>query len=102
MDFRIAKTNEPYMLEANPNPYLEKTGELAMAAAERRHRLRAARLQDPRVRGRPVPPPRPRGAGEASAGGAVLNARQGGAGRSGLSQTSFRTLIGLARACFPG
>ena len=34
MDFRIAKTGEPYMLEANPNPYLEKTGELAMAAAE--------------------------------------------------------------------
>ena len=34
MDFRIAKTGEPYMLEANPNPYLEKTGELAMAAEE--------------------------------------------------------------------
>jgi len=34
MDFRIAKTGEPYMLEANPNPYLEKTGELAMAAAD--------------------------------------------------------------------
>jgi D-alanine-D-alanine ligase len=34
MDFRIAKTGEPYMLEANPNPYLEKAGELAMAAAD--------------------------------------------------------------------
>jgi D-alanine-D-alanine ligase len=34
MDFRIAKTGEPYMLEANPNPYLDKAGELAMAAAD--------------------------------------------------------------------
>ena len=34
MDFRVAKTGEPYMLEANPNPYLEKTGELAMAAQD--------------------------------------------------------------------
>ena len=74
MDFRIAKTGEPYMLEANPNPYLEKTGELAMAAADVGLELRAAHREDPRVRGRPVPPPRPRGSREAGAGGAVLSA----------------------------
>jgi D-alanine-D-alanine ligase len=36
VDFRIsAKTNEPYVLEVNPNPYLEKDSELAMGAEER-------------------------------------------------------------------
>ena len=36
VDLRInAKTNEPYVLEVNPNPYLEKRGELAMAAKDR-------------------------------------------------------------------
>ncbi len=36
VDFRIsAATNEPYLLEVNPNPYLEKQSELAMGAAER-------------------------------------------------------------------
>ena len=36
IDFRIsAQTGEPYILEVNPNPYLEKQGELAMAARER-------------------------------------------------------------------
>lgn len=36
VDFRIsAKTNEPYILEVNPNPYLEKDSELAMGGEER-------------------------------------------------------------------
>jgi D-alanine-D-alanine ligase len=36
IDFRIsAQTGEPYILEVNPNPYLEKQSELAMAARER-------------------------------------------------------------------
>jgi D-alanine-D-alanine ligase len=36
IDFRISASNgEPYILEANPNPYLEKESELAMAAAEK-------------------------------------------------------------------
>jgi D-alanine-D-alanine ligase len=36
IDFRIsATTGEPYILDVNPNPYLEKEGELAMAAKER-------------------------------------------------------------------
>lgn len=36
VDFRISsKTNEPFVLEVNPNPYLEKQSELAMAAEER-------------------------------------------------------------------
>lgn len=35
-DFRIsAETGEPYLLEINPNPYLEKISELAMAAQEK-------------------------------------------------------------------
>ncbi|MBI3183875.1 MAG: ATP-grasp domain-containing protein [Myxococcales bacterium] len=36
VDVRIdARTNEPYVLEVNPNPYLEKGCELAMAAKDR-------------------------------------------------------------------
>ena len=36
VDLRIsAKTNEPYVLEINPNPYLENQSELAMAARDR-------------------------------------------------------------------
>jgi len=36
LDFRISsETGELYLLEANPNPYLEKQSELAMAAAHR-------------------------------------------------------------------
>ena len=36
VDFRISQaTGEPYLLEVNPNPYLEKQGELAMAAKDR-------------------------------------------------------------------
>jgi D-alanine-D-alanine ligase len=36
VDFRISSsTGEPYILEVNPNPYLELQGELAMAAKER-------------------------------------------------------------------
>lgn len=36
IDFRISdRTGEPYLLEANPNPYLEKNSELAMAAGAR-------------------------------------------------------------------
>jgi D-alanine-D-alanine ligase len=36
VDFRIsAETNEAYILEVNPNPYLEKQSELAMAAEDR-------------------------------------------------------------------
>ncbi len=36
VDFRISDaTGEPYVLEVNPNPYLEKESELAMGAAER-------------------------------------------------------------------
>lgn len=36
VDFRIsARGNEPYVLEVNPNPYLEKDSELAMAAESR-------------------------------------------------------------------
>ncbi|HZH04186.1 MAG TPA: ATP-grasp domain-containing protein [Myxococcaceae bacterium] len=36
IDFRLsAETGEPYLLEANPNPYLESQSELAMAAAHR-------------------------------------------------------------------
>lgn len=35
IDFRVSEqTGEPYVLEVNPNPYLEKASELAMAAAE--------------------------------------------------------------------
>jgi D-alanine-D-alanine ligase len=36
VDFRISdKTEEPYVLEVNPNPYLEKDSELAMGAEEK-------------------------------------------------------------------
>ncbi len=36
VDFRISnKTGEPFVLEVNPNPYLEKESELAMGAEER-------------------------------------------------------------------
>jgi len=35
IDFRIDANNEPYVLEVNPNPYLEKESELGMAANER-------------------------------------------------------------------
>jgi D-alanine-D-alanine ligase len=36
IDFRIsAHSGEPFVLEVNPNPYLERQGELAMAARER-------------------------------------------------------------------
>ena len=36
IDFRIsATTHEPYVLEVNPNPYLEETCELSLAARER-------------------------------------------------------------------
>jgi D-alanine-D-alanine ligase len=35
IDFRISEAGEPYILEANPNPYLERNSELAMAAKER-------------------------------------------------------------------
>ncbi len=36
VDFRISnKTGEPFVLEVNPNPYLEKDSELAMAAEHR-------------------------------------------------------------------
>jgi D-alanine-D-alanine ligase len=35
LDFRIAKDGEPYLLEMNPNPYLEAQGELVMAAREK-------------------------------------------------------------------
>jgi D-alanine-D-alanine ligase len=36
VDFRISeKTGEPFVLEVNPNPYLEKESELAMGAMER-------------------------------------------------------------------
>ena len=36
IDFRISeKTGEAYVLEANPNPYLEKESELALAAEEK-------------------------------------------------------------------
>ena len=34
IDFRVSRTGQPYLLEANPNPYLDKAGELAMAARE--------------------------------------------------------------------
>ncbi|WP_404371736.1 ATP-grasp domain-containing protein [Corallococcus coralloides] len=36
IDFRVsARTNEPYLLEVNPNPYLETQCEVAMGAKER-------------------------------------------------------------------
>jgi D-alanine-D-alanine ligase len=36
VDFRISeKTGEAYVLEANPNPYLEKNSEIALGAADR-------------------------------------------------------------------
>ena len=35
VDFRISTKGEAYVLEVNPNPYLEKESELAMAAEER-------------------------------------------------------------------
>lgn len=35
VDFRISEKGEAYVLEVNPNPYLEKDSELAMAAEER-------------------------------------------------------------------
>jgi D-alanine-D-alanine ligase len=36
VDLRVSgKTNEPFVLEINPNPYLENQSELAMAARER-------------------------------------------------------------------
>lgn len=39
IDFRLSeKTGEAYVLEANPNPYLEKNSELALAGAERGYR----------------------------------------------------------------
>ena len=35
IDFRVSRTGQPYVLEANPNPYLDKAGELAMSAREK-------------------------------------------------------------------
>ncbi len=35
VDFRLSDKDEAYVLEVNPNPYLEKESELAMAAKER-------------------------------------------------------------------
>jgi D-alanine-D-alanine ligase len=35
VDFRISAKGEPFVLEVNPNPYLEKESELGMAAEER-------------------------------------------------------------------
>ena len=35
VDFRISEKGEPFVLELNPNPYLDKESELALAAAER-------------------------------------------------------------------
>ncbi len=35
VDFRISTSGQAYVLEVNPNPYLEKESELAMAAEER-------------------------------------------------------------------
>lgn len=35
VDFRISSKGEPFVLEVNPNPYLEKESELGMAAEER-------------------------------------------------------------------
>jgi D-alanine-D-alanine ligase len=35
VDFRISEMGDPYVLEANPNPYLESNSELAMAAEAR-------------------------------------------------------------------
>src|SRR5439155_1223480 len=35
VDFRVSAKNEPYVLEVNPNPYLENQSELAMGARER-------------------------------------------------------------------
>ncbi len=92
MDFRIAKTGEPYMLEANPNPYLEKTGELAMAAADAGldyAQLVSRILESAAVRYHLHVREAPRQAGPRRA---VLGRSQG-AGRSGLSHTSFRCLI---------
>lgn len=34
IDFRLSRTGQPYVLEANPNPYLDLKGELAMAATD--------------------------------------------------------------------
>jgi D-alanine-D-alanine ligase len=67
VDFRISeKTGEAYVLEANPNPYLEKSCELAMGAADRGISYAqligrivesaAARYKIPRK----APPPEPR------------------------------------------
>ncbi|MDQ3264349.1 MAG: ATP-grasp domain-containing protein [Myxococcota bacterium] len=35
IDFRVSAANEPYILEVNPNPYLEATSEMALGAKER-------------------------------------------------------------------
>jgi D-alanine-D-alanine ligase len=90
MDFRIAKTGEPYMLEANPNPYLEKTGELAMAAAEAG--LDYAQLVSTASssrRGESVPPARARG-GRAS--GPARRSPRAATAAPRLSQTSLRAV----------
>lgn len=34
VDFRVSRTGQIYVLEANPNPYLDREGELAMSARE--------------------------------------------------------------------
>ena len=106
MDFRIAKTGEPYMLEANPNPYLEKTGELAMAAEEAGLDYAPARVPDPRVRGRAIPPAHPRGGRKARPRSAVLTARTPGLRRRGphraLPAPRCGRLTSRARVCSSG
>ena len=85
IDFRIAKTGEPYMLEVNPNPYLEKTGELAMAAADAGldyAQLVSKILESAAVRYHL----HVREAPASGRGRRSPEHRQGGAGRSGLSQ----------------
>src|SRR4030095_12031089 len=86
-----------------PEPLPREDRRAGHGRSRGRPRLRAAGLPHPRVGGCSIPPARPRRAGEARPGSAVLTSKtslvsavtartvvgHGGAGRTGLSHTSF-------------